>query len=315
MLLKKTLHPLFLLLTLLLPFANHPALAQKAYPTLQVLLLPYEQCVIQHHGTEQLRYHYGPTQPNPFLFPWLGPAGQPILSTTHPVDPYGHRHHRGLWITHRDVNGINFWEDTGKGRITTTGIKIHPDSPTHARITFTHQWVDATGHPLLQEQRTLTYIPLPKNESYLDFTLHFSPLIDSVTFGKTPFGFLGLRVPPTMTVRNGDGHIQNAQGDQNEPQAHWKPSPWIDYTGSIAPNTQNGVTLFDHPDNPRHPTIFHVRDDGWIGASFCYHDAYILPKGKSLTLHYRLYAHDAPATPEELREHWQKYSVSKHQNP
>ncbi|MCH8219541.1 MAG: PmoA family protein [Planctomycetes bacterium] len=46
---------------------------------------------------------------------------------------------------------------------------------------------------------------------------------------------------------------------------------WMDYFGPIAvgegPDRKpavEGVTYFDHPANPRFPSYWHVREDGWI---------------------------------------------------
>ena len=43
-----------------------------------------------------------------------------------------HDHHRSLWLTHGDVNGIDFWlddEDKGCGKIIERSISATADSP------------------------------------------------------------------------------------------------------------------------------------------------------------------------------------------
>jgi len=52
-----------------------------------------------------------------------------------------------------------------------------------------------------------------------------------------------------------------------------------------------GITFFDHPSNPRYPTHWHVREDGWMGASFAMKDAYTITAEKPLELRYLLHAH------------------------
>jgi len=51
------------------------------------------------------------------------------------------------------------------------------------------------------------------------------------------------------------------------------------------------VTYFDHPKNPRYPTHWHVREDGWMGASFCMHEGFTILADAPLTLRYLLHAH------------------------
>jgi hypothetical protein len=43
----------------------------------------------------------------PIVWPIIGPTGKP-MTQSHPED---HPHHRSLWFTHGDVNGLSFWQD------------------------------------------------------------------------------------------------------------------------------------------------------------------------------------------------------------
>ena len=52
-----------------------------------------------------------------------------------------------------------------------------------------------------------------------------------------------------------------------------------------------GITYFDHPDNPGFPSKWHVREDGWMGASFCMDEGRTLEPGQPLRLRYLLHAH------------------------
>ena len=94
----------------------------------------------------------------------------------------------------------------------------------------------------------------------------------------------------------------------NEKEVFWKQVRWVDYSGRVTPTDVNGIALFDHPSNPRFPTRFHVRNDGWMGASFCKDGPYELAPGDALTLRYRLYAHGPNATPESITQHWKVWA-------
>jgi hypothetical protein len=41
-----------------------------------------------------------------------------------------------------------------------------------------------------------------------------------------------------------------------------------------------GITYFDHAKNPSYPSHWHVREDGWMGASLCRHEVIIIKKDK-----------------------------------
>jgi len=279
------------------------------FPRVQAVPLDGRQCAFEIDGVEAARYHYANNTPKPYIFPLIGPAGRRLTSVSHPVDPKGHRHHRSIWIGHHDVNGVSFWAEDGGARIVSQGIEAYQSGAESAALTMVHPWLGPDGQPLMTEKRTLTVHRLPGGESYLDLVCTWTPAGTSVMLGKTPFGFLGVRVADTMAVRGGGGSVRNAEGEQNETGVHWKRSRWVDYTGPVAPDETNGIAFFDHPDNPHFPTYFHVRDEGWMGAAFCYEEPYALEPGASLTLRYRLYTHGAEATPEDIERHWKVFAV------
>ena len=269
--------------------------------------MPGRQVAFEIGGAEIARYHYDASYHRPFVFPLIGPAGRGLTRLTHPHDPDGHGHHLSIWISHRDVNGANFWEN-GAARILHQAIEKLEDGPDAAAVVVRNVWRDGDGQALLNEQRTIRLHALPKNERFLDLIIQLTPAASPVNFAKTPFGFLGVRVAKTMSVHDGGGTIRNSEGGVNEEQVLWKRARWIDYAGRVTPHDVNGLALFDHPQNPRFPTYFHVRNDGWVGASFCYDEPYQLNAGETLTLRYRLYAHAAAANPDTIDQQWQRFA-------
>ena len=121
---------------------------------------------------------------------------------------------------------------------------------------------------------------------------------ESVKLGKTNFGFLAVRVAKSISAYFGDGRISNSEGNVGEEQIFGKRARWMDYSGSVpvgtGPERQSvteGITYFDHPKNPRYPSHWHVREDGWMGASFCMHEGLTIKSDRPLTLRYLLHAH------------------------
>ena len=287
-----------------------PASAEITFPAVEVVPLPYQQIAFEIDGHEVGRYYGGDNVPKPFLYPLIGPAGKRLTTMSHPIDPYGHRHHRSVWVGHRDVNGSNFWEEKDGSRIVMTRLEAYGHEAASAWFRAAHEWRDAQGGLLLREQRTWAVTKLDAGAYYLDLNMVFTPgEKGDVTFGKTSFGLLGIRVTPTMSASLGGGRILNADGALNEAGVHWKKARWVDYAGPVAPNTINGVAILDHPDNPGSPTTWHVRDEGWMGASFTYTAPCILKVGKSLTLRYRIYVHGPGENKDTLEPHWKRFAA------
>src|SRR5262249_2780266 len=97
--------------------AQAPLPSAKPIPLMQVIPQPYDQAAVLRDGVEITRYHFGKNLNRPFLFPLVGPSGQSVTRMGNPRDPNTHSHHNSVWISHHDVNGVNFWDDRGKGRI------------------------------------------------------------------------------------------------------------------------------------------------------------------------------------------------------
>ena len=125
-----------------------------------------------------------------------------------------------------------------------------------------------------------------------------------VTLGKTPFGMVGVRMAKTIGVDDGGGTIRNSEGAVNEKEVFWKRAKWVDYSGAITNDQVEGVALFDHPENPSFPAHFHVRNDGWMGASLTFEGPREIRPGQSLRLRYGLYIHSDFNPAAVMNEAW-----------
>jgi hypothetical protein len=278
----------------------------KAIPQMQVIPLPGSQASIERGGEEISRYYFGKDLHRPFLFPLVGPSGKSLTRMGHPRDPNGHSHHNSVWISHHDVGGVGFWNDaaSSKGRIVHQRVVRYEDADGEALIEAINHWQDESGRTLLAEQRGMRFLPQADGQWLLVLDLEFTAPKDPVVIGKTPFGLVGVRMAKTIGVRDGGGTIRNSEGGVNEAGVFWKPAKWVDYSGPIALRqgtiVQEGVTLFDHPINPNHPSVFHVRDDGWMGAALTYDAPRTVEPGTPLKLRYGLWVHGGPPTAEQI---------------
>ncbi|MDM8007578.1 MAG: PmoA family protein [Phycisphaerae bacterium] len=280
----------------------------RPVPDVTVTPLPYDQASFQHRGRELTRYHFGPTLNRPFLFPLIGPAGCSYTRMGHPQDPIGHSHHNSVWISHQNVNGVNFWED-GDARIVCEGVSRYEDGLQQAALLALNAWQDADGKTLMIEQRRVAVEPLDGNEwlMFIDIRLD-APENGEATLNTSPFGLIGVRMAKTIGVRDGGGRILNSDGLRNEKEVFRKPARWVDYSGPAATDATGGITLMNHPANPNHPVPFHVRDDGWMGASLTLNQPLTVRPAAPLRLRYGLWIHAGIPGTERIDPLWKRFA-------
>jgi hypothetical protein len=159
---------------------------------------------------------------------------------------------------------------------------------------------------LLDETRAMRFRLQSGGQWLLVLDIVLAARKEPITLGKTPFGLVGVRMAKTIGVHDGGGTIRNSEGGVNEAGVFWKTARWVDYSGPITPAAREGITLLDHPINPNHPTVFHVRDDGWMGAALTYEAPRTIEPGRPLKLRYGLWVHAgvpaAPAIDEQFAE-------------
>lgn len=301
-------------LALVLALVTSDAFAQvelpsaKPIPQMQVIPLPGDRASVEWHGREISQYYFGKELYRPFLYPLIGPSGRSLTRMGHPRDPNGHSHHNSAWVSHHDIGGVGFWNDQSKGRIVHKRVTRYEDTDEEALIEVTNAWNDETGKTLVEELRTMRFRPLDRRQWLLVLDIQLAAPKEAVTIGKTPFGIVGVRMAKSIGVRDGGGTIRNSEGGVNEKGVFWKPARWCDYSGQITPEAQEGVTLMDHPSNPNHPTVFHVRDDGWMGTCLTFDAPRVLEPGQPLKLRYGLLVHAGVPTLEELNARFDAFA-------
>jgi hypothetical protein len=272
------------------------------------------------------RYHVGPpkgaagtTKPSirrPFLYPVNGPDGIGLTDFGKPHDPTGsHAHHYSIWIAHANAGAHDFWSEKD-GLIAHESFELLEDGPVFCRMVQKLTWlVPSTSAKeealqLLTERRTLTFYRGRADFRLIDVEMELAPTgRQGVPFGQTNFGFLAVRVAQSMTVFDGGGEILNSRGDRNEREAHEQQADWIDQSGPVSENGWGGIAIFDHPDNPRHPTYWHCRNDGWAGAAFNLKEGYKVEIEEPLHLKYRLCLHRHDAARGNVAQRYAEYAA------
>jgi hypothetical protein len=262
--------------------------------------------------------------PRPYCYPVIGPGGAPMtrnwpMNTT-PNEEHDHPHHRSFWFAHGSINGYDFWsEEKGYGKTVHDAFTEVKSGSKVGTIRSRNKWIANDGTLVCTDDRTLrVYEPANPDERVVDFeiTLHASQ--GPLTFGDTKEGTMALRLAETMRLKGpvGHGHIINSEGVRDG-DTWGKRADWCDYYGPVDGKTV-GVAIFDHPQNPRHPTWWHVRDYGLFAANpFGEHDFEKLRDktagnltvlaGHDLTFRYRFYFHSGDATQAQVARRYHEY--------
>ncbi len=265
------------------------------------------------------RYCYGDV-PKPYCYPVIGPTGAPVTRSypmaNVPGEPRDHPHQRSFWFTFGEVNGIDFWAEGPR-----TGKQLHREfqatagGPVLGLLRALNDWVGPDAKKVCEDVRELRVYRVPSGRLF-DFDLTLRATEGPVEFGDTKEGMLGFRIAASMRLAGGQGHIVNAAG-QRDGDTWGKAAEWCDYTGPVNGETV-GIAVFDHPQNLRHPTYWHVRDYGLFAANpFGLKDfigdktgagRYTIPKGEALTFRYRVFIHRGTAEEAKVAERYGEYA-------
>lgn len=272
----------------------------------------------------------------PFLHPLRAASGT-IVTRRFPMElvegeARDHPHHRGLWFTHGDVNGIDFWANeptdkrTNLGRVVIRRLVNLKDGKKSGFLKALFDWQDPKGKVLLSELRTITFYSHPRLRM-MDFEILLTA-IEQVKFGDTKEGTFALRLAPGLEEpRKGapssptrTGKMVSADGKQGEQNVWGTRSPWVDYFGEID-GEKLGVAILDHPTNPRHPTYWHSRSYGLFAANpFGLHDflrdnsqdgSLTLQPRQSVRFRYRVVIHPGDSASAAVAEMFTSYAAMK----
>lgn len=269
---------------------------------------------VREHNEVIAVYRYGKDLFKPYFYPVYAPRGL-LITRDAPPD---HIHHRSLWTAHGDINGVNLWSETEKSGfikcLEPPSIALSEDK---CAIASRNLWVSRDGVPLLSEYRKVIFWKTTPTARLIDYEVTFHASYASVTFGDTKEGgIIAFRIADSMRESTGGGRIRNSEGGIGEPQCWGKRARWCDYTGKVNGSVA-GITILDHPDNPRHPTYWHVRAYGLFAAN-CFGishfegksgspGALTLEKGSKITFKYRVILHTGDIEIKRIEEYYKEY--------
>lgn len=255
-------------------------------------------------------YVYKGDAVRPYLFPVIGPYGDPItraypMKTDVADERKDHPHHRSFWSAWGNVNGVDQWaqgEGPKQGYQRHRAFERAESGPVFGRLVCRIDWVTKEDKRQFTEERTYTFYRPTDAGNLVDVTLTFKFTDGDVTFGDTKEGgFVAFRVAHTIAeTTNKGGVIRNAAGGKGSAECWGKAADWCDYYGPVNDHVV-GIAILDAPSNVGHPTHWHVRDYGLFAANpFGLKDFEPTKKvdgsktwknGESVTFRYRVWIH------------------------
>lgn len=252
----------------------------------------------------------------PHIYPLMTRRGDNAVSIGKSGDPTeSHRHHLGLWMGCRDVDGVNFWEDWGKGVIRHVAFDAIENGPMLHRLRERLEWVHGDD-VLLHETRTLTFYLASDDVALMDIDMEITPTRD-MTIHRNIFGFVAMRGNPSMEPLAGGGYLLNANGEKNEAGVFWKRARWCSLVGDLTPDGRTAISIHGHPGNMDFPSPWQARDDGFFGQAFACDGDVPLRGGEPLVMRHRV----AVATVEDATAQntidaiWSAYAASQQAAP
>ena len=219
----------------------------------------------------------------PYFWPVIGPTGKP-MTRAFPMkivdgEQHDHPHHRGIWFGHQGVAGTDTWLEVASknykderqkaflaslGSIAHTAFTEISANDKQAVIRSNNDYLDSSGRQLMADKRTMIF-RISDRKLILDFNITLLAKYGDVELEDKKDAGLNVRVPTSMSLKDGKGHIVNSVGDRDGDT--WsKSAAWVDYHGPVQ-GEHLGIAFLNHPSSFRHPTRWHVRDYGLFTAN------------------------------------------------
>ena len=268
-----------------------------------------EKAEISLAGSDFMTFHYTTDYPKPVINPILTPGGTNMLREPMPAYAEGeHPWQRGLTLMQGAVNGVDCWNERDRetfGRTVQDTIGID-HGPLSLTIATENSWYQG-DRPLMSDSRSYRLFDTSRDAAVMDIALTLKATHGPVTFGDTKeAGFLCIRVIPSMNAGAG-GHMQNAYGATDEAGCWSNPSHWMDYYGPVGDETA-GFAIFDHPENFRYPTTWHVRGYGLFAPNcWMFKPDHLLPENGSMTFRWRVVIHTGDTESADIANRFLDY--------
>ncbi|TVQ67771.1 MAG: hypothetical protein EA360_01610 [Balneolaceae bacterium] len=296
----------------------------KIIPAMEVVTgLVDNQIVVSASGSEVLRYYSGLNNPpagldaryqrSGYIHPLLSPSG--VVLTNH-LNEDQHPHHSGIWSawtqTVFEGRTPDFWNiHQNSGRVDGEGA---PDSMwdgvVHAGFISRHRFVDLSAEEpvvALNEEWKVEAYPLHDGSFHLfDLTVTQTTNSDSPLFlPEYRYGGVGFRGHADW---DNPDLVQFLTSEGQGREGHATRVRWT-HIGGLSDGNLAGLTIMDHPSNPRFPQTVRIHPDEpfFNYAPVQLGDMEIRP-GSPYTVRYRYVTYDGEPDVEKIEALWRDFA-------
>ncbi len=292
-------------------------------------------------------YCYWDSQKKPILYPLRTSRGV-VVTRSYPVakvagERTDHPHHVSAWFNYGNVNGVDFWNNSGgkgsekMGTIRHRSVNKIRSGKGSAQLDVTMDWIMPDGSKILQQDETIVF-RASKDLRMVDRLITLTAQNQKVVFNDSKEGALGIRVarqleepskePLVFTDEQGNptrvpvldnsgvaGVYLSSEGKVGEKDAWGQRAKWMTLSGNVK-GEDVVIGIFDHPKNPTYPTYWHARGYGLFaanpfGAKEFTKGAttlnYSLQPGQKATFRFRILIHSGKLTKEQTESLYQQF--------
>ena len=231
----------------------------------------------------------------PCVHPLYTPAGYPVTE----MGAHNFPHHKGVWIGHAQVNGVNFFHDlVDAGWIVPVRIASDADAAS-ARIELDLEWRDRRGTVVATETRTHV-VRRAGAAHLLDMvsTLHASH--GALELEVDNHAWAGCRLIDALDQDDG-GRMRDSEGRQGADAVNGQPVRWVDVGGAIGGHAC-GAALMAHPASSPVPTFARFYGTSLLNPTM--YEPLTIASGSAWTFGARIAAYDGPVTMDDLQGWW-----------
>lgn len=283
---------------------------------------------VEHSGTKPIIHPLQTVGGRRVIRDW------PVVESTTGQGKLDHVHHRSMWFSYGDIDGIDYWAETAakQGTIESTSVDA-AEADRGVTIESQWNWEQPGGQKHLESSQTFSF-QLDANTLIIDTDIELAATEQDLHFGDTKEGAFAVRVAGPMAVEaKQGGAITNAEG-QHDDAAWGQRSQFVQYSGPVAASPAGeatdadehaGIAILVHPDSFGYPGRWHVRTYGLFAHNpFGVRDfieaaaateaeqdrvgGFTLAKGKTLRLKYRTLVTERPLPLEMIEKYWNDFA-------
>ena len=276
----------------------------------------------------------------PVIYPLQTVGGQRVIRDWPMEESQGsqgkqdHVHHRSMWFSYGDIDGIDYWAETAKRQGTIDSRKVTANETDRSvTIECLWDWKKPGGEKHLESSQSFIF-QLDASTLLIDTEIVLTASEQDLHFGDTKEGAFAVRVAEPMAVEaKMGGRIINAEGQRDG--ATWaQRSKFVQYSGPVAVASSSGaapdkehaaIAILVHPDTFSYPGRWHVRTYGLFAhnpfgvrdfaeaapaseAEQARQGGFTLSRGESLRLKYRTLVAEQPLPAELIEKYWNDFA-------